>query len=97
MVKVGEVINRFYHHESCGQCTQCREGTAWLHKILKRIEEGRGRMADLGVLTDVCRNMQGQTICVLSDSAAMPTESYLRYFREEFEAHIQQGRCPFSK
>jgi NADH-quinone oxidoreductase subunit F len=95
MVRVGEVVNRFYHHESCGQCTQCREGTAWLHQILMRIEEGRGRVADLQILKDVCRNMKGQTICVLSDSAAMPTESYLRYFQEEFEAHIQQGRCPF--
>ena len=95
MVRVGEVVNRFYHHESCGQCTQCREGTAWLHQILRRIEEGRGRVADLEILKDVCRNMKGQTICVLSDSAAMPTESYLRYFQEEFEAHIQQGRCPF--
>jgi NADH-quinone oxidoreductase subunit F len=95
MVRVGEVVNRFYHHESCGQCTQCREGTAWLHQILMRIEEGRGRVADLEILKDVCRNMKGQTICVLSDSAAMPTESYLRHFQEEFEAHIQQGRCPF--
>jgi len=95
MVKVGEVVNRFYHHESCGQCTQCREGTAWLHKMLKRIEQGGGRLADLETLKDVCRNMKGQTICVLSDSAAMPTESYLKYFREEFEAHIEQGRCPF--
>ncbi len=95
MVKVGEVVNRFYHHESCGQCTQCREGTAWLHKILRRIEQGQGRAADLAILKDVCRNMKGQTICVLSDSAAMPTESYLRYFGEEFEAHIEQGRCPF--
>ena len=97
MVKVGEVVNRFYHHESCGQCTQCREGTAWLHKMLKRIEQGGGRLADLETLKDVCRNMKGQTICVLSDSAAMPTESYLKYFREEFEAHIEQGRCPFRK
>jgi NADH-quinone oxidoreductase subunit F len=95
MVRVGEVVNRFYHHESCGQCTQCREGTAWLHQILMRIEEGRGRVADLEILKDVCRNMKGQTICVLSDSAAMPTESYLRHFQEEFEAHIQQGGCPF--
>jgi len=97
MVKVGEVVNRFYHHESCGQCTQCREGTAWLHKMLKRIEQGGGRLADLETLKDVCRNMKGQTICVLSDSAAMPTESYLKYFREEFEAHIAQGGCPFRK
>jgi NADH-quinone oxidoreductase subunit F len=95
MVEVGVVVNRFYHHESCGQCTQCREGTAWLHKILKRIEEGRGQMDDLEVLKGVCRNMKGQTICVLSDSAAMPTESYLRYFAEEFVAHIREGRCPF--
>jgi NADH-quinone oxidoreductase subunit F len=95
MVKVGEVVNRFYHHESCGQCTQCREGTAWLHKILKRIEEGRGQRGDLEVVKDLCRNMQGQTICVLSDSAAMPTESYLRHFRGEFEVHIREGRCPF--
>jgi len=94
MVKVGEVVNRFYHHESCGQCTQCREGTAWLHKTLRRIEEGKGQMADLETLKGVCRNMKGQTICVLSDSAAMPTESYLKYFGEEFEAHIRQGRCP---
>ena len=97
MVKVGEIINRFYHHESCGQCTQCREGTAWLHKVLKRIEEGRGRMADLDLLVDVCHNMTGQTICVLSDSAAMPTESYFKFFREEFEAHIKGGHCPFRK
>lgn len=97
MVKVGEIINRFYHHESCGQCTQCREGTAWLHKVLKRIEEGRGRMADLELLPDVCDNMTGQTICVLSDSAAMPTLSYLKFFREEFEAHITEGGCPFRK
>jgi len=65
--------------------------------MLKRIEQGGGRLADLETLKDVCRNMKGQTICVLSDSAAMPTESYLKYFREEFEAHIAQGGCPFRK
>ena len=95
MVRVGEVVSRFYHHESCGQCTQCREGTAWLHKTLRRIEEGRGRKADLDLLLDICDNMKGKTICPLSDAAAMPIESYLKYFRDEFEQHIVDRACPF--
>jgi NADH-quinone oxidoreductase subunit F len=95
MVHVGEIVSRFYHHESCGQCTQCREGTAWLHKILARIEHGRGRREDLDQLLDLCDNMKGKTICVLSDAAAMPIESYLKYFRDEFEAHVRERRCPF--
>jgi NADH-quinone oxidoreductase subunit F len=94
MVKVGEVVARFFHHESCGQCTQCREGTAWLHKVLARIERGGGRREDLDLLLDVCDNMTGQTICVLSDAAALPVSSYLRYFRDEFEAHVRERRCP---
>jgi NADH-quinone oxidoreductase subunit F len=96
MVRVGEIVSRFYHHESCGQCTQCREGTAWLHKVLSRIERGQGRKEDLEVLVDVCGNMKGKTICVLSDAAAMPIESYLKYFRDEFEAHIRERACPFA-
>ncbi|MBI4413835.1 MAG: NADH-quinone oxidoreductase subunit NuoF, partial [candidate division NC10 bacterium] len=72
MVKVGEVVARFFHHESCGQCTQCREGTAWLHKVLARIERGGGRREDLDLILDVCDNMTGKTICVLSDAAALP-------------------------
>ena len=95
MVRVGEIVSRFYHHESCGQCTQCREGTAWLHKVLRRIERGRGRREDLDLLLDMCDNMKGKTICVLSDAAAMPIESYLKYFREEFEAHVRERACPF--
>lgn len=95
MVRVGEVVSRFYHHESCGQCTQCREGTAWLHKTLRRIEEGRGRTADLDLLFDICDNMKGKTICPLSDAAAMPIESYLKYFRDEFEQHVVERGCPF--
>ena len=95
MVRVGEVVSRFYHHESCGQCTQCREGTAWLHKTLRRIEEGRGRKADLDLLLDICDNMKSKTICPLSDAAAMPIESYLKYFRDEFEQHIADRACPF--
>lgn len=95
MVRVGEIVSRFYHHESCGQCTQCREGTAWLHKTLRRIEEGRGRTADLDLLLDICDNMKGKTICPLSDAAAMPIESYLKYFRDEFERHVVEHGCPF--
>ena len=95
MVRVGEIVSRFYHHESCGQCTQCREGTAWLHKVLRRIEHGQGRKEDLDVLLDMCDNMKGKTICVLSDAAAMPIESYLKHFREEFEIHIRERACPF--
>jgi NADH-quinone oxidoreductase subunit F len=94
VVRVGEIVSRFYHHESCGQCTQCREGTAWLHKVLRRIERGQGRKEDLDLLLDMCDNMKGKTICVLSDAAAMPIESYLKYFREEFEIHIQKQACP---
>lgn len=96
MVKVGEVVARFFHHESCGQCTQCREGTAWLHKVLARIERGGGRREDLDLLLDVCDNMTGKTICVLSDAAALPVSSYLRYFRDEFEAHVRERRCPLA-
>lgn len=95
MVRVGEIVSRFYHHESCGQCTQCREGTAWLHKVLRRIEHGQGRKEDLDLLLDMCDNMKGKTICVLSDAAAMPIESYLRHFRDEFERHVQERACPF--
>jgi NADH-quinone oxidoreductase subunit F len=96
MVRVAEIVSRFYHHESCGQCTQCREGTAWLHKMLRRIEHGQGRKEDLEVLLDVCDNMKGKTICVLSDAAAMPIESYLKHFRDEFEQHIHERCCPFA-
>ena len=96
MVKVGEVVARFFHHESCGQCTQCREGTAWLHKVLARIERGGGRREDLDLLLDVCDNMTGKTICVLSDAAALPVASYVRYFRDEFEAHVRERRCPLA-
>ncbi len=95
MVRVGEIVARFYHHESCGQCTQCREGTAWVHKVLGRMERGEGKKADMDLLLDVCDNMKGKTICVLSDACALPIESYLRYFREEFEEHVRLKACPF--
>jgi len=97
MVRVAMILARFYHHESCGQCTQCREGTAWMHKILKRIEEGRGSQSDLELLLDICDNMKGKTICPLSDATAMPVESYIQHFRGEFEEHVRENRCPFQE
>ncbi|MBI2932305.1 MAG: NADH-quinone oxidoreductase subunit NuoF [Planctomycetes bacterium] len=85
---------RFFHHESCGQCTPCREGTGWLEKILRRIENGHGRPEDLQLLLDICDGMVGRTICVLADAAAMPTRSIVTKFKAEFEAHIEKKRCP---
>jgi NADH-quinone oxidoreductase subunit F len=94
MVRTLEVIARFYHHESCGQCTPCREGTGWLHKVLRRLEEGTGGEEDLQLLIDISNNMMGNTVCVLADAAAMPTISFVKKFREEFAEHVKLGRCP---
>jgi len=88
-------LARFYAHESCAQCTQCREGTAWTTKIMERIEAGNGTMQDFDTLLEIGDNMTGKTICVLSDSCAVPVVSGLQKFRHEFEAHITGKRCPF--
>jgi len=93
MVKAARRIARFYAEESCGQCTQCREGTEWLYQILTRIENGRGRGGELELMLDICAAMKGKTICPLSDAAAMPIESYISKFHDEFAAHIQEQRC----
>jgi NADH-quinone oxidoreductase subunit F len=93
MVKAALRISKFYAEESCGQCTQCREGTEWIHRILSRLENGNGKRGDLELLLDLCANMKGRTICPLSDAAAMPIESYIQKFYEEFAAHIQEQRC----
>ncbi len=94
-VQAMEVMARFYDHESCGQCSQCREGTQWLHQILHRIEHGQGRMEDVDLLTDLALGMApGKTICALADAAAIPTHSLVRYFRDELEEHVRLGRCP---
>jgi NADH-quinone oxidoreductase subunit F len=93
MVKAALRISKFYAEESCGQCTQCREGTEWLHRILTRLEHGSGRSGDLELMLDICANMKGKTICPLSDAAAMPIESYIQKFYDEFAAHIQEQRC----
>ena len=82
----------FYAHESCGQCTPCREGTAWAAKILRRIESGFGTEEDLTTLVEISNNMTGRTICVLSDSCAAPVVSGIKKFRGEFEAYIAGKR-----
>jgi NADH-quinone oxidoreductase subunit F len=87
-------LARFYAHESCAQCTQCREGTAWVTKILERMERGGGTTQDLDTLLELSENMTGKTICVLSDSCAAPIVSGIQKFRHEFEAHINGKRCP---
>ncbi len=87
-------LARFYAHESCAQCTQCREGTAWTTKVLERILAGKGRAEDFQLLLDLSENMTGKTICVLSDSCAAPVVSGIRKFRHEFEAYIQGAREP---
>jgi NADH-quinone oxidoreductase subunit F len=93
MVAAARRIAKFYAEESCGQCTQCREGTEWIYRVLNRLENGSGRHGDLELILDLCANMKGRTICPLSDAAAMPIESYIQRFPEEFAAHIQEQRC----
>jgi len=78
----------FYHHESCGQCTPCREGLGWMLKIIKKILRGEGEMADIDLLRELCDNIEMKTVCVLSAACTMPVRSYLDKFRPEFEAYI---------
>ena len=86
---------RFYRHESCGQCSPCREGTSWMEKILMRIEGGQGTMKDIDLLVDIAKHVEGNTICPLGDAAAWPVASAIRHFREEFEEHVKLQKCPF--
>jgi len=85
-------FSRFYHHESCGQCSPCREGTGWMEKVLHRIEEGHGTMEDIDLLWDIQRKIEGNTICPLGDAAAWPVASAIRHFRQEFEWHINEPK-----
>jgi NADH-quinone oxidoreductase subunit F len=94
-------LMEFYHHESCGQCTPCREGTGWLEKLVRRIESGQGRPGDVDLLANVAETVGGaavgKTICFLADSAVMPTRSFTKKFRDEFEAHVSGKGCPFTR
>lgn len=82
-------LARFYNHESCGQCSPCREGTGWMYKILKNIEYGKGKMEDIDLLWDIQRRIEGNTICPLGDAAAWPVAAAIRHFRDEFEWHVK--------
>ena len=85
----------FYKHESCGKCTPCREGTWWLVQILRDLEAGVGTEADLEKLLDLCDNIMGRSFCALGDGATSPITSSIKYFREEYIAHLTNGGCPF--
>jgi NADH-quinone oxidoreductase subunit F len=93
MVKVLLRISEFYYDESCGQCTPCREGTGWLARILHRIEHGEGCIKDLDLLDSIAGRIMGRTICAFGDAAAMPIQSFLKHFRDEFVYHIEHKRC----
>jgi NADH-quinone oxidoreductase subunit F len=95
MVRVASVIAGFFREESCGQCTQCREGTGWLHQLVDRIERGLGESRDLEIVIEIAGAMEGQTICGFSDAAAWPIQGLMRHFRADFEAHIGARACPF--
>ena len=94
MPEVLKTILQFYHHESCGQCTPCREGTGWLDMLLERMLEGKGRQKDLELIERVCAGMAGTTICVLADAAVMPARSFIEKFKSEFEALLPAGDEP---
>ena len=92
LVKVTLRIAHFYHHESCGQCTPCREGTGWMHNILKRVVAGNATSKDLDVLVSVANNIEGNTICALGDAAAWPVRGFVTKFRDEFEKAVREKR-----
>jgi len=89
MVAFTRRIAHFYHHESCGQCTPCRDGTGWLEKLLSRIEAGEGYTRDLDLLLEICDQMEGRTVCALADAAAWPVRWGVRRFRDEFAARCK--------
>jgi NADH-quinone oxidoreductase subunit F len=94
MVRALWRISRFYAEESCGQCTPCREGTPWMEGVLEKLEAGHGTAADVAKLEQLAGNIMGQTICALGDAAAMPVQSFVKKFRDEFLRHAQERRCP---
>jgi NADH-quinone oxidoreductase subunit F len=92
VVRSALVLMNFYEHESCGQCSQCREGTQWLAQVFQRLHDGQGREEDLELLRGIANGMApGKTICALSDAAAIPTHSVLRNFADEIEEYVREG------
>ena len=94
LLKCLQRISHFYAHESCGQCTPCREGTGWMARIIDDLEAGRGKMSDIAMLVDIADQIGGNTICALGDAASLPVQSFVKKFRAEFEAHVTHGGCP---
>ena len=92
MVEVLGRIAHFYYEESCGQCTPCREGTGWMSRMIHRIARGEGQVEDLAKLDEIAGNIMGRTICALGDAAAMPVQSFIKYFKDEFVAKIEQAQ-----
>jgi NADH-quinone oxidoreductase subunit F len=95
MVQLGIRVSEFYEHESCGKCTPCREGTRWMTAILRRLEAGEASQGELDLLLDVCDRINGKCLCPLGETAAIAVASYVDKFRAEFQAHIDEGGCPF--
>jgi NADH-quinone oxidoreductase subunit F len=95
IVQLGIRFSEFYEHESCGKCTPCREGTRWLTALLRKLEDGRASQSDLDLLLSVCDRINGKCLCPLGDSDAIIVAAYVAKFREEFQAHIDHGACPF--
>jgi NADH-quinone oxidoreductase subunit F len=95
MVQLGIRVSEFYEHESCGKCTPCREGTRWMTQILRRLEAGDAEQHELDLLLDVCDRINGKCLCPLGETAAIAVASYVDKFRGEFQAHVDQGACPF--
>jgi len=91
MVKACTRISRFYHMESCGQCTPCREGTGWMHRVLQRIVDGNGKIEDLELLRSAAGQIEGHTICAFGEAAAWPVQGFLRHFWHEFEYYVEHG------
>ena len=95
MVRNALVTTEFFEHESCGKCTPCREGTWWAVKVLERVEHGEGRQEDMDLLLDIANGIDGRSFCPLGDAAAWALRSNVKLFRDEFEQHVTEGRCPF--
>ncbi len=95
MVYVAKKLADFYSHESCGQCTPCREGMPWLREILGRMETGKGTEEEISLIADICEGIIGKTLCPLGDAGALPILSYVKKFEDEFYAHVKEKRCPF--
>ena len=94
IVRAAALMQEFFRHESCGKCTPCREGTSWLHKVLQRIEEGRGVPGDLDLLLSLSGEISGKVLCALGDFATSPVTATVKQYRDEYVAHIEGGRCP---